>query len=387
MLALALMLAAAASAPQDAAVVVGISRYYALPAIPGAADNASDWFRWLTTSRGLSADRVHLLRDDNATREEIEAATRAAATTVGPRGTLWFVFVGHGAPDLETGDGLLLGVDTQPKEISVRARGLARNDVITLLARGRQAHTLMVLDACFSGSTPDGKAELVPAMMATVPVRPARPSRDITVLASSATAAGPLPGRARPAFSAILLGALRGWADTNRDSKVDVDEAFAFTDKTLTTLVRDRDQRPSRIGPSFVASTHATEQAPDFAAVAAARDIARAPATTPMKPVAPAEHVLLTFTGLTPMPESAPVSAVVIGSVLRIGVSGQAPREIPLAAVAEARPAGFIPLLTPPLQIILRDGSGIFINVDVGQRDRIVQDLNALAIRARTPAY
>jgi hypothetical protein len=393
MLALALAVAAFA-APEDAAVVVGVSDYYALPQVTGAAKNAADWHRWLTTSRGLKPQRVHLLRDADATREEIEAATRVATASVGPGGTLFFVFIGHGAPDLETGDGLLLGVDTQPKEISVKARGLPRDTVLSMLSQGKQAHTLVVLDACFSGQTPDGTAPLVPAMMATVPVKKAVVADTITVLSSSATASGPLPGRARPAFSALILGGMRGWGDANHDKKVDVDEAFAFARATLIELVRDRDQRPSRVGPSFLLAKNATEPMPNFAGVIAARDglVAEGRMSEQERVSAPevvspqrraADEVLFTFAGYTPLPEGAHVTAVVTPTSLRLGVAGRAPREIQLGALAEVQAVGSFPLLTPPIQIILRDGTAIHVDVDSGQRNAIVQKLNAAIAQAR----
>jgi hypothetical protein len=37
--------------------------------------------------------------------------------------------------------------------------------------------------------------------------------------------AGPLPGLGRPAFSWLVLGALRGWGDADRDGTVTAREA------------------------------------------------------------------------------------------------------------------------------------------------------------------
>jgi hypothetical protein len=133
-----------------------------------------------------------------------------------------------------------------------------RTDVLKSLAKGRQARTLVVVDACFSGQTPDGKAPLVPSMQATVPVRRvelAKGMERLTVLSSSTSVSGPLPGRHRPAFSALLLGAFRGWADGDGDASVSVDDAFGYVDVKLTNLVRDRSQRPSKYGPSWLPPT------------------------------------------------------------------------------------------------------------------------------------
>ena len=47
---------------RDAAVIVGVSDYAYLPDIPGAAENARDWYLWLTKGRDVPAERVALLQ-------------------------------------------------------------------------------------------------------------------------------------------------------------------------------------------------------------------------------------------------------------------------------------------------------------------------------------
>jgi hypothetical protein len=79
--------------PVDAAVVVGIADYFALPDIPGATDNATDWYTWLTTAKGLAPEHVALLRNTEATREDLMAAIDKATSQVSADGTLTFVSV------------------------------------------------------------------------------------------------------------------------------------------------------------------------------------------------------------------------------------------------------------------------------------------------------
>ena len=83
---------------KDAAVLVGITDYDHLPHIAGAAVNAKAWRDELVEVRGVPSRNVRLLRDGDATREDIESALQSAAQQVQAGGTLWFVFVGHGAP-------------------------------------------------------------------------------------------------------------------------------------------------------------------------------------------------------------------------------------------------------------------------------------------------
>jgi hypothetical protein len=265
--------------PDDTAVVVGIARPFALPVIAGAVDNANDWYFYFTQSRGLLPDRVTLLRDGGATKEDIDAALQAAIAKVGPQGTVWFVFIGHGAPSASGGDGMLLGADTQPTERSVEARGLSRSVVMERLAQA--PHAVMVLDACFSGQSHDGAVPLVKGAMATIPLKRVAPRHTVGVFSSSDQVAGPLPGMARPAFSYLLLGALRGWGDDNNDKVVTAIEAQRYTDGVLVAMVRDRDQRANYLGGDVPLSRGAKERGPDIASL----QVGEAPASKARQPL------------------------------------------------------------------------------------------------------
>lgn len=250
----------------DAAVLVGVSSSYKLPAIAGAADNARAWQNYLLRVRKVPASRVTTLTDASATRERILAAATEAARDVTPGGTLWFVFIGHGAPAPSGKDGLLVGADAQPEVDSLAARGVAQSEVLSVLATGRHAESVVVFDACFSGRSPDGSVDLVDNVMATVPVRRAI-AVPLTVLSSSDTFAGPLPGTTRPAFSYLLLGALRGWGDTDQDRHVAIDEAFAFTRETLQASFGSRSRLPSMSGAPSGLRVPARVAAPDITAL------------------------------------------------------------------------------------------------------------------------
>ncbi len=120
----------------DAAVIVGIEGYTYVDPVPGAIGNAQDWYAWLTGTRRVPVGRIALLRDMDGTREEILAAAGRAAEQVGRGGTVWFVFVGHGAPSRDGHDGLLLGVDTMQKADSIYARGVVQQEPLDAMTAG-----------------------------------------------------------------------------------------------------------------------------------------------------------------------------------------------------------------------------------------------------------
>lgn len=233
---------------KDAAVVVAIQDYTFVSDILGAKDNGLDWYTHLTEGLGIPASRVRLLLDREGTREEITYAIEQARGAVKPGGTLWFVFIGHGAPSEDGRDGLLLGWDTQQTAKSVYARGIRQSELVATLERGQQAETVVILDACFSGQSNNG-APLVANLQPMIPGYAVN-AGNTTVLSAgrSNEFAGPLPGAARPAFSYLLLGAIRGWGDEDNNGEVTAREAVDYTRGVLDALPLGRSQTPQLAG-------------------------------------------------------------------------------------------------------------------------------------------
>lgn len=251
----------------DAAVVVGVQGYAFVGEVPGAEANAKAWHQYLTETLGLAAENVKLLTGVDGTREEILAAARKAASRAGPKGTLWFVFVGHGAPSADGKDGLLVGVDAQQKAESLEARSLRRQELLQVLGKSRASAIRVVLDACFSGRKPDG-SNLVPGLqplMTVLPPGAADPRMVVLTAAKGDQFAGPLPGAERPAFSYLVLGGLRGWA-AEKDGKVTAGSLRRYATRALEATLRGRNQTPGLMGQEDAAvGASAGEKGPNLA--------------------------------------------------------------------------------------------------------------------------
>jgi hypothetical protein len=266
---------AAANSPgggaKDAALLVAIERYPFLEDKPvtGAKRNLKDWQLYLTKTRGVPVENVILLRDDQATREKILNAAADVAKLVQPGGTLWFLFIGHGAPSAgKKAGGVLLGVDTQNDADSLCARGVAQSELLSALGKGKHARTVAILDSCFSGRSSSGST-LVAGLQPIIATRIDAVVATGAVLLAAAQGneyAGPLPGGNRPAFSYLMLAALRGWGDSNGDGKVTVSEAAQYARRTLQALLVGRHQTPDVAGPGdSVTVASAGESGPDLA--------------------------------------------------------------------------------------------------------------------------
>ncbi|MBI5623991.1 MAG: caspase family protein [Elusimicrobia bacterium] len=254
----------------DAAVVIGIEKYPFVAQVPGAAQNAEDWHLYLTKTRAIPVSQVKLIRDNEATLEDLREAASWAASAVRPGGTLWFVFIGHGAPHKDGKEGVLIGVDAQQRADSLYSRSLRQSELMDLLSKGGQAASVVVLDACFSGRTAEGK-ELIKGLQPLIALASPLHGWDRAAVFTAGRSdqfAGPLPGSQRPAFSYLLLGALRGWADHDQDGSVTAAEALSFTQATLQSVLKDRRQTPELLGtPAGPLAGPVREPGPDIGSI------------------------------------------------------------------------------------------------------------------------
>ena len=258
---------------RDAALIVTLEDYATAPDVAGAEANGRAWLLYLTRARGVPAQRVKWLRNREAAKELMMDAARAVAGWAQPGGTVWFVFVGHGAPAADGTDGLLVGYDAQQTARMLTSRSVPQRELLQVLAQGRHQRTVAVIDACFSGRTTGG-APLAPGLQPFLATKADVSGIRATVLSAGTSQefAGPLPTVARPAFSYLVLGALRGWADQNRDGTVTAAEAVHYANGVLRTLLKGRTQTPQVSGRgALVLATpgRRAERGPDLVAMQA----------------------------------------------------------------------------------------------------------------------
>ncbi|MCX4239413.1 SUMF1/EgtB/PvdO family nonheme iron enzyme [Paraliomyxa miuraensis] len=250
---------------EDVALIVAIQDYDYAPSIPGAIDNAESWHRFFTHTLKVPATRVALLEDEHATRETIRQSLGDIASMARPGRRAWFVFIGHGAPAQNGTDGLLVGADARRTPESLESRSMRHSEVLEQL-EGTAAQPIVVLDACFSGRL-GAQDDILEGVQPLRLVALRKPETAVVMTAAGADEyAGALPGGARPAFSYLVLGALRGWGDANDDGKVTVSEAVKYAQGAISPLVHGRRQTPEFVAaqPDQVLVTNAKEDGPDL---------------------------------------------------------------------------------------------------------------------------
>ncbi len=251
----------------DVAVIVAIESYdYATP-IPGALMNGVAWQVFLTGTLGVPVENIHFLANSEATKESIQSALDRAAKLGTKGGRVWFVFIGHGAPRPDRPGGMLLGADVRATTNSIADRGLSHKGAIRRLEKSA-ALPVAILDTCYSGRTGDGEAVVEGVQPLSVVSIPKSKRALVFSAARGDQYAGPLPGRARPAFSYLLLGALRGWGDGNADGIVTAEEALSYSARAMRAVVTGREQTPGLVGDGGKALTlSAGEAAPNLAEI------------------------------------------------------------------------------------------------------------------------
>ena len=211
---------------KDAAVIMAVENYAFVAPVPGARSNANAWYDYLNKTRGVPNSKIFFNADSDVTAEDMKRFAGKAAEAVGEGGTLWYIFIGHGAPSLDGKQGLLVGVDAQQKAESINSRSLPQSDLVDALLSSKAGSVVLLVDSCFSGRNADGKP-LVEGLqpLAIVPSGISQDSRLVVLTAAGGQEfAGQLPGAQRPAFSYLALGVLRGWADTDQNGIVTAEE-------------------------------------------------------------------------------------------------------------------------------------------------------------------
>jgi hypothetical protein len=251
-------------AKNDTAVVIGLEDYFAIADVPYARRDADAFYNFLLYTRGIPQERIQSLSAGG--KEHLAAAVERAGQEVGPGGTVWVYFAGHGAANPRDGERMLLGDDVRSDAIGFASRGIGVAE-IERLASAKGGAPMLVLDTCYSGVGRAGGALIAGARFA-VPQYTAKTTGMQWNAASADQVSAPLEPAQHGAFTYFAVGALRGWADGEldgvRDGQVTGREAQAYVRRALRATQKN-DQQPVWAGPNDpVLSSGGTEVGPSL---------------------------------------------------------------------------------------------------------------------------
>jgi hypothetical protein len=241
-------------APIRWAVIVGVGRYEhpAIPRLRYAGRDAEAIHEILTGPGGFKKEHVLLLTDDTDRKPTLRNLKWALGTFLArsaqKEDTVLIFFAGHGAPEVDQRgvehDGLtkyLVPVDADPDDLY--STGLPMDELQTIFERIEAERVVAFLDTCYSGAA-GGR---------TFAARRTRSgSVDELFLERLARARGrAIVTASRPSevsielselrhglFTYVLLDALRGAADADRDRIVSLQEVYAYVEREVTRRSR-----------------------------------------------------------------------------------------------------------------------------------------------------
>jgi hypothetical protein len=220
----------------DVAVIVGNQNYRrsGVPPVKFAHRDLGVLKEYLVRTFGFAPHNI--IEEKDATKGTFEtlfgssnnAAGKLAGYVKPGQSRVFIYYVGHGAPDINSGEGYFVPVDADPDYIA--NSGYPLSLFYANLKKIKARELVVVLDACFSGQTPDGLLfkNISPALLK---VRDT--AADLTAGAVFASAGNDqvstwYEDKKHSLFTYFFLKGLQGEADSDKDRSITVGEMEGF---------------------------------------------------------------------------------------------------------------------------------------------------------------
>jgi|GEM_PF-1325603 len=246
--------------PDAFAVVIGAAKYRGIADVEYARNDAEAMHRYLVDAFGFADGNVIVLDDPT-----IGDFNQYFGTASEPRGQLYnmiarksgqydvfIYYVGHGVPSLKDKRGYLVPSDANPDYIEMN--GYPVEQLYANIGKLPARKVTIVLDACFSGETPDMTGKVgsllknASAGFVVVPLSKEAPKNAVVMTASSgAQVAAWYPEKKHSLFTYWLLRGLKGEADKNSDKSITLSELKQYLGDNVPPIARalyNREQTP-----------------------------------------------------------------------------------------------------------------------------------------------
>lgn len=232
--------------PKTWAVIVGVAAYNHMPRLQYTDDDAYKMYAFLKSPEGgaIPDERMNLMIDENATKENIINAMRDLAAKVGHEDVLIFYFSGHGEEN-----------SLLPYDYDGLYNRLTYQEINVLLKMSNAKHKICLTDACYSGSMiamkgidENGNDNSNAKSKNNFDVF-SQENNEIAVLVSSqADEKSVESNRLRQGtFSHFLIKGLKGDADRDRNNIITISELYKYVHRQVKSYTENR-QTPSLFG-------------------------------------------------------------------------------------------------------------------------------------------
>jgi len=218
------------------AIVIGIDDYAKWPTLEYASHDAQAIADTLTGQFGFPSSQVIVLKNQQATRNNILAAfhDRLADDRTGRDDRVFVFFAGHGATRrLASGRdlGYIIPVDSNPDEFATDA--IAMTDIQTIAESMQAKHVMFVMDACYSGL---GLTRGGPSSSAFLRENARRSARQMLTAGGADQQVADAGPNGHSVFTWVLLQALAGKGDLNGDGLITGTELAAYVAPAVSAV-------------------------------------------------------------------------------------------------------------------------------------------------------
>lgn len=218
------------------AIVVGIDNYARWPKLEYASHDAQAVADTLTGQFGFPSSQVIVLKNEQATRNNILAAfhDRLADDRTGKNDRVFVFFAGHGATrQLASGRdlGYIIPVDSDPKEFATDA--IAMTDIQNIAESMQAKHVMFVMDACYSGL---GLTRGGPSSSSFLRENARRSARQMLTAGGADQQVADAGPNGHSVFTWVLLQALAGKGDLNGDGLITGTELAAYVAPAVSAV-------------------------------------------------------------------------------------------------------------------------------------------------------
>ncbi|MCF7752507.1 polysaccharide deacetylase family protein [Bacillus subtilis subsp. subtilis] len=218
------------------AIVIGIDDYAKWPKLEYASHDAQAIADTLTGQFGFPSSQVIVLKNQQATRNNILAAfhDRLADDRTGRDDRVFVFFAGHGATRrLASGRdlGYIIPVDSDPNEFATDA--IAMTDIQNIAESMQAKHVMFVMDACYSGL---GLTRGGPSSSAFLRENARRSARQMLTAGGADQQVADAGPNGHSVFTWVLLQALAGKGDLNGDGLITGTELAAYVAPAVSAV-------------------------------------------------------------------------------------------------------------------------------------------------------
>ncbi|WP_282298150.1 polysaccharide deacetylase family protein [Stenotrophomonas sp. PS02289] len=218
------------------AIVIGIDDYAKWPKLEYASHDAQAVADTLTGQFGFPSSQVIVLKNEQATRNNILAAfhDRLADDRTARNDRVFVFFAGHGATRrLASGRdlGYIIPVDSDPNAFATDA--IAMTDLQNIAESMQAKHVMFVMDACYSGL---GLTRGGPSSSAFLRENARRSARQMLTAGGADQQVADAGPNGHSVFTWVLLQALAGKGDLNGDGLITGTELAAYVAPAVSAV-------------------------------------------------------------------------------------------------------------------------------------------------------